>query len=122
LKFLVDNALSPQIATGLSQAGHDAVHLRDFNMQSASDDQVFKLAADEQRILISADTDFGTMLALRQANKPSVILFRRSLRRPDKQIQFLLNNLLNLEQPLREGSIIILEDMRIRVRSLPIGG
>jgi predicted nuclease of predicted toxin-antitoxin system len=121
LKFLIDNALSPQIAAGLRQAGHEAVHLRDFGMQSASDLEVFDLAAKEQRVLVSADTDFGTILASRQANKPSVVLFRRSLKRPDAQLRFLLSNLPNMEQPLIDGSIIILEDTRIRVRSLPIG-
>jgi predicted nuclease of predicted toxin-antitoxin system len=122
LKFLVDNALSPQVAAGLRREGHDAIHLRDIGLQAASDEEVFKLATQEQRVLISADTAFGTIIALRQIRNPSVIIFRRSLRRPDKQLQFLLSNLRNLERPLHEGSIIILEDVRIRVRSLPIGG
>jgi predicted nuclease of predicted toxin-antitoxin system len=122
LKFLVDNALSPQVAVKLRLAGHDAVHLRDFNKQSASDIEVFELAVKEDRILISADTDFGTLLATRRTKKPSLVLFRRSLRHPDNQASFLLSNLPNMEQPLKEGSVIILEDSRIRIRSLPIGG
>lgn len=121
MKFLVDNALSPVVAVGLRQAGYDATHIRDVGMQAASDEKVFEQAASEQRILISADTDFGTLLALRREKNPSVILFRRSSRRPDAQLAFLLANLSNLEQALKEGSIIILEDARIRVRSLPIG-
>jgi len=91
-------------------------------MQTATDSEILKRARDEGRILISADTDFGTLLALRQESKPSVVLFRRSSRHPDNQVAFLLANLAGLRTSLEEGSIVVLEDTRIRLRSLPVGG
>ena len=121
MKFLVDNALSPFIAKGLQNAGYDTIHVRDREMQFASDEEISELAAKEKRILISADTDFGTLLALRQEKEPSVIIFRRSDKRPQSQLFLLLTNLEQIKNSLEQGSIIVFDEVQIRIRSFPIG-
>jgi predicted nuclease of predicted toxin-antitoxin system len=81
LRFLIDNALSPVLAEELAGLGHDAVQVRDLGMQAASDEAIFDGAAQEDRVVVSADTDFGTLLVARKQTTPSVILFRHGSQR-----------------------------------------
>ncbi|MBP7864329.1 MAG: DUF5615 family PIN-like protein [Acidobacteria bacterium] len=121
MRFLIDNALSPRLALLLSEAGHDSVHVRDLNLQNSADQTIFDLAALEGRILVSADTDFGTILAVLRSTMPSIILFRReSDRRPENQLALLTRNLPSITEHLVKGSIVVLEEKRIRIRSLPL--
>lgn len=121
MRFLIDNALSPVLATLLSRAGHDALHVRTIGLQRAQDIVIFDKAAAEDRIVVSADTDFGALLAARNVTKPSVIQFRGpGSRKPDVLSRAILSNLSQLADALERGSIVTFEPSRVRVRALPI--
>jgi predicted nuclease of predicted toxin-antitoxin system len=123
MRFLVDNALSRVIAQGLSDTGHDAVHVRDIGLGDAEDPVIIDRAAAEDLVVLSAGTDFGTLLALRHETKPSVLLFRGgSPRRPADQLALILANLPAIEADLLAGAIVVVEPGRLRIRSLPISG
>jgi predicted nuclease of predicted toxin-antitoxin system len=121
LRFLIDNAISPAVAEGPARAEHDAVHVRDYGMQAATDDAIFDRAEAENRIIVSADIDFATLLAARKVRSPSLVLFRHSSHhRPNDQIALLNANLPRFEQDPEEGSVVVIKPERIRVRSLPL--
>jgi predicted nuclease of predicted toxin-antitoxin system len=117
VNFLIDSSLSPAVAETLRQAGHDAVHVRHYGIHKAEDEIIFDRAAQEDRVVVSADTQFATVLSLRHAAKPSVIVFRRvSPRRTEALANLLLANLSNLIALLDHGSIVVFEKARLRSR------
>lgn len=78
-------------------------------------------ALQENRIVVAADTDFGTLLALGGAERPSVILFRgEENRRPSAQIKVLLANLEAVSEALESGCIVVFQRRVIRIRQLPM--
>jgi len=121
VKLLVDMMLSTRVAEELRNAGHDAVHVREYGLQRALDEEILARAAREQRTLITADMDFGFLLASRRHPRPSVVLLRRlAFHRAEFVVALLLANLPQLAEALEQGSLVVLEENRIRVRRLPI--
>lgn len=70
MRFLVDANLSPRLASHLRQLDHDVVHVADIDMLTASDTRILDTAEQERRVVVTADTDFATILALNQAARP----------------------------------------------------
>ena len=122
MRFLLDNNLSPKLIDLLRAAGHDVTHVRDLGLAAAPDEVVLERARGEGRVLISADTDFGTLLARLHATSPSFVLIRRAAgRRAAEQAELLLGNLALVEDDLRAGAVVVLGEATIRIRRLPIG-
>ena len=121
MKFLIDNNLSPLLAESLTAHGHDAIHLRDLGMQAATDEVVLVRAAVESRVLVSADTDFGALLARSKKASPSVLLIRRLAgRRAAEQSAIIRANLDQVAEDLSAGAIVVLSDEWVRIRPLPL--
>ena len=71
--------------------------------------------------MISADADFGTLLARQAATTPSVLLVRRLLgRRVADLSKIILANLEAIADNLNAVAIVVLTDDSIRIRRLPV--
>ena len=121
MRFLLDENQSPRIADLLVEAGHDAIHVRDLDLRTSPDADVLAAAREGGRVIVAADTDFGELLAASSAGTPSVLLMRRQAgRRAHEIAALILANLEAVGEDLQSGAVVVFDDDRIRIRSLPI--
>lgn len=118
MRFLADMGVSIRVVEWLRAEGHDTVHLREEGLQRLPNGMIFKKAADEKRILLSFDLDFGEILALSGNRRVSVVLFRLRDARGNRQVERLGKVLADSSSPLKSGAVIVVEDGRHRVREL----
>lgn len=71
MKLLVDENLSARVADILQDAGRGAVHVTAVGLGSTNDEAILRAAADDGSIIVTADADFGTLLAPRGATATS---------------------------------------------------
>ncbi|MGP8246790.1 MAG: DUF5615 family PIN-like protein [Bryobacteraceae bacterium] len=108
MKFLIDNALPPRVTELLVSAEHDATHVRAYGMHAAGDEAILSRASAEGRIVVSADSDFGAILAAQEAEHPSFILFRDpNLLSARDYVDMLLPALPVLEADLMSGCVAV---------------
>lgn len=58
MKFLVDNQLPPALVKFLISKGHDASHVIDLHLESATDTEIWTYAEANSLVLITKDEDF----------------------------------------------------------------
>ncbi len=76
MRFLLDANLSPRLIEPLTAAGHDVTHVGDLGLLAATDSVIFDRAAAQGYVIITADSDFPMLVALRRATNPSVTHLR----------------------------------------------
>lgn len=120
MRFLADMCMSLLTGVWLREQGHDAVHLEELGLRQLADPEIIAMSRVEDRILLTMDLDFGYLLAVSEANLPSVILFRLSDQRSEIVNQRLAEVLANYGGRLEKGVIVSVTDHAARLRKLPI--
>ena len=95
-------------------------HVVDGGLGGRTDSEVLAAARVDGRVLVSSDTDFRELLAVQNATLPSLVLFRQGNRSPEHQASTLLANLVQIEDELQNGAIVVFTNENIRIRKLPV--
>ena len=109
------------IVVWLREQGRDVTHLREEGLQRLPNGDIFEKAIGENRVVLTFDLDFGEIAALSKGRRCSIILFRLRNTRSAHVIERLRSVLATSESELEEGTVIIVEESRIRIRRLPVG-
>ena len=120
MKFLADMPISPKTVARLRFLGHDVYRISEKGLYKAKDHDIIEIAIRENRVILTMDLDFAAIIATSHMTIPSAVIFR-VMGESHENINALLENVLPLvESDLLNGAIVIIEDDRFRVRSLPI--
>jgi predicted nuclease of predicted toxin-antitoxin system len=119
MRFLADMGISRAVTDWLRSSGHDVIHLHDEGLHRLPNGEIFLKAAREKRVILTFDLDFGEILALISGHRVSVILFRLHNTRSSNLCGRLQVVLRDSSEQLEQGTIVVVEEARHRVRRWP---
>ena len=120
MKILVDMNLPPEWVEFFAAHGIEAVHWSMVGNSRATDAEIMAWARERRHVVFTHDLDLGTILATSNAEGPSVLQMRTQDVLPgavgDEIVRVLTDHL----QELERGAIVTVDEVRFRVRILPI--
>lgn len=120
LEFLANMNISPLTVEGLRKIGWNIIRVSEILDKKAKDIEILTYAQDHNKVVITQDLDFSSLLAVRGFKKPSVINLRFGNARPDFVTDRLIEIVGEMEKELEEGIVISVDETSVRYRNLPI--
>lgn len=120
MRLLIDANLSPAVARRLAGAGHDALHVFDAALGTATDEEILEAAAKDGRVIVSSDSDFGVLLARHDHHRPSFVLLRRCNELSAAgQAELLVAAIAAAAEELDAGAVVSVSPGHLRARRIP---
>ena len=120
MNILIDMNLSPLWCEALESHGHICKHWFHVGDPRDTDETILQWASQNEYIVLTHDLDFGAILSFSLSRAPSVILLRTQDVMPSNLSSSLVKIIHQYENELQRGALIILDEMKLRVRILPL--
>lgn len=108
MKFLPDVNIPPSLCERLKLLDHTYRWVHRWvpicMHPTATDLSIIEEALTTGEVILTHDTDFGTLLSFFNTNKPSVVLFRIDKVNTERFFTLLINNWSVISQPLSDGA------------------
>ena len=120
IRLLLDQGLPRSAVRHLDKRRFDACHVADLGRSRASDQEIVELAREQDRVIVTLDSDFHHLLAISGASSPSVIRIRREgLRGAD--LAALIDQLLGqIGEQVERGAMVTVTERNVRLHRLPL--
>ena len=82
--------------------------------------EIVEQARRKAEVIVTHDLDYGHLLAFSGELAPSIIILRLRNTHPDNLFDRISRAWPEIEGPLSEGAIVVLEDAAHRIRGLPL--
>ncbi len=106
MRFLIDAQLPPRLARRLADLGHDAYHVVELGLLSATDQQIWNAAIKRGAILVTKDQDFATARAA-AGEGPPVIWIRLGNTDNTTLISRFINALESISAAIERGDTVV---------------
>jgi predicted nuclease of predicted toxin-antitoxin system len=120
MRFLFDENMPPSFCAILQDLGHEAIHVYDVKLNQTPDNEIVIFAEENNYIIITNDLDFSRIIATGSLMMPSVITFRFPRLNKSIFLEIMSLNLVDLADSLLEGSLVTIDDKKIRIQTLPV--
>ena len=120
MRLLLDQGLPSSSAEILRNKGWDIQHTGEIGMSRATDRQILEYARDEQRIVITLDSDFHAILAVENLDSPSVVRIRQEGLRVPELAELVEKIWSRIGQQLENGAMATITEKAMRIRKIPL--
>lgn len=116
MKIKLDENLGSLGIELLQQRGHDVMTVRDQGLCGAADDRLFEICADEKRVLITLDRNFGEVLRFPPEIGAGAVILDLAPRATPQRIRDRLADFLSVSETNDvTGQLWIVEPGRARI-------
>jgi len=119
IKVLTDENISPKVVTFLRSQGIDVLDTKEQSWFGKQDEELLEIAYKEKRFILTHDSDFGTLSIHEGRRCYGIIYIRVKYLHPQNVIR-VCEQLLKLKIELKPGTIIVVEEARLRIRKLDV--
>jgi predicted nuclease of predicted toxin-antitoxin system len=118
MKFLANENFPLQSFRHLLDAGYDIIHIG-IKYPSVTDEDVINISINEDRIILTFDSDYGTLVFRKGMQPPGVIYLRFKIFSPDFPAKFLLDLFESKRDDFQNMFTVIDDNGSIRQRKIP---